>query len=531
MPIDFPNTPTLNQTYTAGNRTWVYNGYAWQIVSTNVSVNNLTVSNLTVSTAFSSNVIPSANVTYDLGSSAYRWRELWLSGNTINLGTSTISADGTGGISVPSITTSGNIIVGNITLSENTGISDLSGMSANITAANLEIGNLRSNITAANLNIISIQSNIASQANLLNVLSGNAITQQSELASLVANAASQANDLTTLLANAATQESSLTTLISNAAAQSGSIDIINANVGSFNTYANTKIGTNTNSNLVVLATTTSTSSTTGALVVSGGVGIAGNLFVGVPSASAVHTGAISINTLNLDSAQTNIASRFGRSTTASGTGIIGWNRSAGRGEMAFVQNKNGGSTGGFAFYDWANTAINTTSEIFYLSESGNVTVFGNIVPNANLTYNLGSPTAWFNTFYGVSTQAKYADLAENYVADLAYAPGTVVIFGGDKEITTTSISHDTRVAGVISTNPGYLMNAGTAGLPVAFTGRVPCQVRGPVTKGTVLVTSDIPGVAEALNSSMFKPGCILGKSLENVLDNSIQTIEIVVGRF
>jgi hypothetical protein len=157
--------------------------------------------------------------------------------------------------------------------------------------------------------------------------------------------------------------------------------------------------------------------------------------------------------------------------------------------------------------------------------------YGNIVPAANLTYNLGSNTAWWSTFYGVSTQAKYADLAENYKADQEYESGTVLIFGGDKEVTTTTTSHDTRVAGVVSTNPGYLMNAGSEGIPVAFTGRVPCFVQGPVGKGTILVTSDIAGTAEALNSSRFQPGCVLGKSLEEIKDNSVKLIEVVVGRF
>lgn len=157
--------------------------------------------------------------------------------------------------------------------------------------------------------------------------------------------------------------------------------------------------------------------------------------------------------------------------------------------------------------------------------------YGNIVPAANLTYNLGSTTAWWNTFYGVSTQARYADLAENYKADNSYQPGTVLIFGGTEEVTTTTISHDTRVAGVVSTNPGYLMNAAADGLPVAFTGRVPCLVKGPVNKGTVLVTSNLAGIAEAINSSEFMPGCILGKSLEQIIDNSVKLIEVVVGRF
>jgi len=156
---------------------------------------------------------------------------------------------------------------------------------------------------------------------------------------------------------------------------------------------------------------------------------------------------------------------------------------------------------------------------------------GNILPSSNLTANLGSPTAWYNTFYGVSTQAKYADLAENYVGDTDYAPGTVVVFGGAEEVTVTNMTHDTRVAGVVSTNPAYLMNAALGNVSVAMTGRVPCCVQGPVEKGTVLVSSHIPGVAEALNSSMYRPGCVLGKALEKIDSTDIKTIEVVVGRF
>lgn len=164
---------------------------------------------------------------------------------------------------------------------------------------------------------------------------------------------------------------------------------------------------------------------------------------------------------------------------------------------------------------------------------GNLTLDNWLIPiGANTVQNIGTTTQWWGTFYGTSSQARYADLAENYVADAEYSPGTVVVFGGPAEISVTDRSHDTRVAGVISTDPAYLMNAGnTEGLPVALTGRVPCLVQGPVNKGTVLVTSSQPGVAEALNVDLFEPGCVIGKSLEMITDNSIKTIEIVVGRF
>ena len=157
-------------------------------------------------------------------------------------------------------------------------------------------------------------------------------------------------------------------------------------------------------------------------------------------------------------------------------------------------------------------------------------------PSTDNTWNLGSASNRFATVYGVtfsgtSTTAKYADLAENYVSDAKYDPGTVVVFGGDNEITITTTSHDSRVAGVISTDPAYLMNSETDGLPVAMTGRVPCQVQGPVAKGQVLVTSTTAGVAQAIDNSQFLPGCVIGKALEAINTNTIETIEVVVGRF
>jgi len=133
-------------------------------------------------------------------------------------------------------------------------------------------------------------------------------------------------------------------------------------------------------------------------------------------------------------------------------------------------------------------------------------------------------------FIGIASSAKYADLAERYLSDSEYNPGTVVVFGGQKEITVSNISHDTRIAGVISTAPAYLMNSEAIGLPVALTGRVPCFVQGPVNKGDVLVNSNVAGVAQPIRNT-YSPGCVIGKSLESIVTNNIQLIEIVVGRF
>ena len=147
---------------------------------------------------------------------------------------------------------------------------------------------------------------------------------------------------------------------------------------------------------------------------------------------------------------------------------------------------------------------------------------------------------WGNYFIGTSTNAWYADLAENYQADAAYKPGTVVIFGGDYEVTMSTEIQDTRVAGVISSNPAYLMNMGLEGpnvVPVAFTGRVPTQIVGPCAKGDLMVTSAVGGAATSIKNitsgTPAAPGSIIGKALQafNGTMSEQAVIEVVVGRY
>jgi hypothetical protein len=184
-----------------------------------------------------------------------------------------------------------------------------------------------------------------------------------------------------------------------------------------------------------------------------------------------------------------------------------------------------------------NGGVSIATGNLYIGGSGGraIVATGNIVPSSNLSVqnNLGSDTLWWNNFYGVSTQARYADLAENYLSDAHYSYGTVVCFGGEQEITISTITHDPSVAGVISENPAHLMNGALTGkfvLPLALQGRVYCQVKGPIAKGDLLVTGDEPGTACKLDKTKFEHGCLIGKSLENILDSSIRMIEVVVGR-
>lgn len=261
------------------------------------------------------------------------------------------------------------------------------------------------------------------------------------------------------------------------------------------TLGNVEIGS-----LYVSNTTITTSSTTGALQVRGSAGIGGNIYVAGSAGTAITTAAAIVPSAN---ATINLGS-----TTAY------WNILYGNSATLNRVTLNSGAL--------ANAAVIT----------GNIALSGHILPYAgNVSYNIGSTTQWWNVIYGKSTQAQYADLAENYIADAEYAPGTVLVFGGEYEVTITNNSHDTRVAGVVSTNPAYLMNAGSGNVAVAMTGRVPCLVQGPINKGTVLVTSSIPGVAQAIHMPEYVPGCVIGKALEQIDSTIIKTIEVVVGRF
>ena len=179
----------------------------------------------------------------------------------------------------------------------------------------------------------------------------------------------------------------------------------------------------------------------------------------------------------------------------------------------------------------SNVSIASSANVIISSATGNtngIYVTGNILPSANISYNIGSSTNWFNTFYGISSQAKYADLAEVYSSDGVYEPGTVVVFGGEKEITVTDIHADARVAGAISTDPAYLMNAMDEGLPVALRGRIPVKVIGPVNKGDSLVTAAVPGYAVSVGTDKTFGQAVFAKSIETNLADGEKIIIAVV---
>lgn len=195
-----------------------------------------------------------------------------------------------------------------------------------------------------------------------------------------------------------------------------------------------------------------------------------------------------------------------------------------------------GTTGITAVPIIANGTSNVT-----LASSSNVTVSvggtanvltvttGSLIPTGNGTVNLGATGSRFNNIWGVSSSALYADLAERYLADTDIEPGTVVMFGGKREVMASNSDMTTKVAGVISTNPAYIMNDGLSGdhvVAVALVGRVPCKVVGPVRRGDLMVATED---GRARSEVEPYPGSIIGKALQDLNDDE-GVIEIVVGK-
>jgi len=142
--------------------------------------------------------------------------------------------------------------------------------------------------------------------------------------------------------------------------------------------------------------------------------------------------------------------------------------------------------------------------------------------------NVGTITGNWSLSTGSQLRATYADLAEYYEADAQYEPGTVLAFGGDKEVTIAD-DGTTKVAGIVSTNPAYVMNSACKGehtVALALQGRVPCKVRGKVHKGDMMVSAG-NGYARPWNNPAM--GTVIGKSLEN-FDGIEGIIEVAVGR-
>jgi hypothetical protein len=110
----------------------------------------------------------------------------------------------------------------------------------------------------------------------------------------------------------------------------------------------------------------------------------------------------------------------------------------------------------------------------------------------------GTITGNWTLTTGSRLNATYADLAERHHADQEYPVGTVMKVGGPNEVTGASVGD--RVLGVVSHEYAYLMNSAAgddATHPaVAYVGRVPVRITGPINKHDVIVAT-LNGCARA----------------------------------
>lgn len=185
------------------------------------------------------------------------------------------------------------------------------------------------------------------------------------------------------------------------------------------------------------------------------------------------------------------------------------------------------ATAGSLTGDWI-VQPNSTIDLYTYKGSGATLLTGTL--STGSATNAGTILGNWSLSGASQLQATYSDLAEWYRADAEYEPGTVVVFGGDAEVTTTSVINDTRCAGVVTTDPAYIMNSELEGTRacLALAGRVPCKVVGRVKKGDMLTTSATPGYAvKALTPTL---GAIIGKALEDKDYGEAGVIEVAIGR-
>ena len=206
------------------------------------------------------------------------------------------------------------------------------------------------------------------------------------------------------------------------------------------------------------------------------------------------------------------------------------------------------SGGGSRGYTGSQGVIGYTGSqgvIGYTGSSGSVATLQQVTDNGSTTTNsittggiqttvitsgsnatAGTITGDWTLTAGSTWQATYADLAEKYTVDMPYEAGTVMKFGGPAEITQSTQADDTRVAGVISDAPAYIMNSGIEGQYLALAGRVPVKVVGSVVPGDLLVSSNTPGCAVVNNQP--DSGTVIGKAITTDANGVCEALVILM---
>jgi hypothetical protein len=209
----------------------------------------------------------------------------------------------------------------------------------------------------------------------------------------------------------------------------------------------------------------------------------------------------------------------GQALVTDGSGVVSWQTLAGDIESvaAGAGLTGGGTSGAVTLAVGAGSYIIANADDIAVDATPNNTASKVVARDASGNFAAGVITA-------TATSARYADLAEKYLADADYEVGTVMVVGGEKEVTASS-GFGQRAIGVVSANPAYMMNSELeGGTYVALKGRVPVKVTGVIHKGDRLIAST-NGCATA---GVMHANDVFAIALESKADAGAGVVEAVI---
>ena len=171
----------------------------------------------------------------------------------------------------------------------------------------------------------------------------------------------------------------------------------------------------------------------------------------------------------------------------------------------------------------ANSFSGVATQASTLDVAGTFRAASTSATSSSIAARDGSGNLYATLFQGEASQARYADLAEKYLADAEYEVGTVVVVGGEKEVTASVWGK--RALGAVSANPAYMMNSELeGGTYIALKGRVPVKVIGSVKKGDNLIAANDGCASVAVHHSSE----VFAIALESSTDSGVKLVEAVI---